>query len=160
LTVDPGPNRDASFLWSFPIAGAREITATVDGSDVPVRVEPGGKTATLRVEFESGRNRIRLVIRRVITPAATRGSTAAVVAVNRVVSARVVVAPRAGAARAGVPGALGRVERDEQTGRVTAPIGPVDRFEVRWEEPARAFNPPGPSGAVDALYLWDAVPAG
>ena len=67
--VDPRPLARDRRRWKLPVAGAREISATLDGSPVPVFIEGGGKQASIPIA--GPRHRCELLVRR--TAAARQG---------------------------------------------------------------------------------------
>jgi hypothetical protein len=140
--------------WRFPVEETRDVSASLDGDEVPVRIEPGGRVATVLV---SGTGRHRLNVRRVATPRRSEVGESLSLPIPPMVSARLVVADSPEGRRIELPGARGRVE-PRGTG-AEATLGPVDRLDVRWIAGA-GDQPTTPVGAVDSLFLWDAEPAG
>jgi len=146
--------------WTFPVEGAREISATLDGEEAPVTVETGGRTASVRVNVDGGhsaRRAYRLRIRRSVAPRRGDWGESIALAVNPVAAALIEVGGHPSGLRAEVPCARGRVR--ERGGKVTGRLGPVDHLDVRWSPPGGAESLP-PAGSVEGLYLWDATPAG
>ena len=118
--------------WAFPIDDAREIAATVDGRDVPVRVEPGGRSASVEIEVRAGEPTCRLGLRRTVTPRRGDGASRSACRSTRSPSARIEVDAHPSGLRAEVPSARGRV-LDRGGGDGPAGwLGPVSRIDVRW----------------------------
>jgi|GEM_PF-1275651 len=148
--------------WTFPVGEARALTASIDGNEVPVRIDPGGKTAAVVEpgEDESEKTRtVRLLLRRTVVPRRGDGVDTLILPINRVATARIEVAPHPGALHAELPNVRGQVDDRGKDGGLTGRLGPVDHVDVRWTPPGEA-RPPTASGSVEGLYLWDAVPAG
>lgn len=149
--------------WSFPVEEAREIAATLDGAEAPVRIEPGGRLATVQIDLGgagSGDGKTyRLSLRRTVVPQRAPSGESIALAVNRICSARFEVDDHPSGLRAEVPCARGLdVRRDGHDGR-EGQLGPSDRLEARWP-PAGGAKAVAPAGAVEGLYLWDVSPAG
>ena len=117
--------------WAIPVDEAREISATVDGADVPVRIEPGARSASVPID-PSGTGRLyRLALRRSFRPRRGDWGESIGVTVNPVAAARVEVAGHPAGLRAEVPGARGRVS-DRGGGEGPAGwLGPVSRIDLR-----------------------------
>src|SRR5262249_54029441 len=143
-------DNSGSSSWIFPVDGSRAISATLDSEDVPVSILPEGQFASVRV---AGRlKRSKLVIRRSVVSRAVSGGESIALAINPVVSARLVIERHPEGLPGDAPGARGVVSiRDFQS---TGLLGPVDRLEIRWASPpslkSEAVRP-----RVDSLYLWD-----
>ena len=149
--------------WSFPVEDAREIAATLDGHDVAVRIEEGGKRASVQIEPADDQSRAarthRLVLRRVVAVVPGDLGLSAALTVDRVATARVEVAPHPAGLRAELPDARGRIESAGEPGGLTGWLGPVERLEVRWLDPSVTAGRKL-AGSVEVVSLWDAVPAG
>ena len=149
--------------WSFPAEDAREIGATLDGTETPVRIEDGGKRATVRVDLATGgvtgARTHALVIRRVVAAVAGQRSISAALSINRIATARVEVALHPAGLRAEIPGARGQFEGAGRPGVLKGLLGPVGRLEVRWLDPTAAPSRK-PGGSVEVFSLWDCIPAG
>jgi len=145
-------------LWSFPAEEAREISATLDGLDVPVRVESGARSASVRIDPATGDRTRRLTLRRSFAPRRGDWGESIGVAVNPVAAARVEVEGHPAGLRVEVPCARGRVA-GRGGGGVSGGLGPVPRLDVRWSPPGGEASYPS-AGTVVGQYLWDALPAG
>jgi hypothetical protein len=141
--------------WSFPVENAREISATLDESAVPVLVRPGGKTGVVML---SGSGRKRLTVRRTVFPRPDGSVLTLDLPVNAVASARVEVEREPGgpAGLIEIPSARGTIASSAEGAEGL--LGPADRLEVRW--PARQPGAAIASGTVEGLLIWDAEPAG
>ncbi|MGE3821144.1 MAG: hypothetical protein AB7I30_17160, partial [Isosphaeraceae bacterium] len=142
--------------WSFPVRGARSITADLDGREVPIRIEEGGAEGTVWIDpGDSTPNASRtLRVRRTVTPFLGEMGPGISVPINASAMAKVVIADE----RKGRTGSVvGGLPEGGSTGVWWS--GPASRLDVRWTSAER--NPVATaSGAVEALYLWDALPAG
>lgn len=145
----------APAFWSFPVADVREITATVDGKQVPVHIAPGGRSASIRLDGDPGSH--RFVLQRVIRPQRGDWGQSIALAVNPVATARVTVAHDAASHPAEVPGARGLLAATDD-GTLRGTLGPVNRLEVRWLAPG-ATEMVETAGA-EGSFLWDATAAG
>lgn len=145
---------DGDARWAIPVAGARDMSATVDGSEAVVHVEPGGQSASI---FLSGAGRHDAVVRRTI--ALDRGDAweSLSIAVNAIPTARLTCRLTDIKTPLVLPGARGEVVHvgDRLEGR----LGPVNRFEIRHVDEA-ANQRQGLKGAAEGLILWDAEPSG
>ncbi len=140
--------------WNFPIGAGRDLSATLDGEDVPVRVEPGGQMASVPV---SGSGTHTLLIRRTVPLPDQEAGDVFDVPVNAIPWARVKLDAAALGGQVTVPSARGMIERRD--GQAEGLLGPADRLEVRWyTEPAVAQ--PSLRGSAESVILWDAEPAG
>ncbi len=146
-------------MWTFPIDTAREITATLDGKTVPVRVEHGARSASIPVDVHSIDQTFHLMIRRSVTPRRGDWGESINLSVNPVATAWVEVDGHPNGLRARVPSALGRIE--DRAGKLgpSGWLGPAPMIEVRWVPPGGEDSLPS-AGAVEGLYLWDATHAG
>ena len=157
LTVSaerPGPAR-----WTFPLEDAHEISATLDGDDVPVRIEPGAKAASVLVNVGSRDAAYRLRLRRSVTPRTGDWGDSITQAVNPIAVARLEVAGHPSDLLAEVPCVRGPIEDRGGTRGPAGDLGPANRIDVRWSPragPVKALE----DGVVEGLYLWDALPAG
>ena len=124
--------------WAFPVEGARDLSAQLDGRDVPVRVAPGAATATVEV---AGTGPHRLVVRRLGALADDRRGRTSVCRCRRwpwPVSRR----GRRGGTRSRSRRRGGTVARD---GILEAALGPVEALDVRWST-REMIGPPAPRG--------------
>ena len=144
--------------WGVPVDGGRDFSATLDGEGVPVRIEPGGKSASVVVPLSGVTPPSRtLVVRRTVEPRRGDDGPALALSVTPAANARLEVGADGDGVAPEVSTARGRVER-VAGGGLTARVGPVDHLDVRWR-PGAGRND-GPSGDVDMLLLWDALPSG
>jgi hypothetical protein len=143
--------------WSVPIARSREISATIDGRQVPVFIEGGGETARIAVP---GNGPHRLRVRRLASRARVGPLQTLSLAVNPEASAQLSVQHPVGKQRLSAVNARGDVT--VASGRpVTAELGPVDRVELTWGDPDLPAPAKEPAAAfVENLQLWDIEPAG
>lgn len=148
-----GSGRGAG-TWTFPVGSAREIRATVDDVPAPVLIQPGGHSASVQVE-DPGPHRLR--IRRTVLPRRTEDGESLSLPINPLASALVEVGPGPEGRRIELPSARGAIEAQGE--RAAGYLGPVQRLEVRWVSDRAGPGSEG-LGAVEALMLWDAEPAG
>ena len=156
-----------SARWTFPVDGARAIEAELDGLEIPVRIEAGAKEATVQVdvtlasrgETRQGTQTYRLKLKRLVSPRTGDWGESIVVGIKPVTNARIEVAAHPEGLRAEVPCARGLVAGVGSQGGQSGRLGPADHLDVRWSPPGGAQTLPA-AGTVDALYLWDASPAG
>lgn len=140
--------------WSVPIAGGRDVTATLDGRDVPVRVGAGGATGTVDLP---GPGTYRLIVRRLVAVVRTPEGEVLRVPVPPIATARLRVDDPPGGPPVEAPSSRGRCS--SQNGVCDGALGPVTELEVRW--PGRAMaGPPAPKGLAEVMVLWDVEPAG
>ena len=144
-----------SASWTFPAEGSHSILARLDGTDVPVSIGPEGREASVQV---AGAEREHtLMIRRSVVPRAIREGKSIALGINPVAAARLVIQAAPGFSPGEIIGALGASSNTKTES--TALLGPVRVLEARW--PALAADKLEPSRPrVDALFLWDALPAG
>jgi hypothetical protein len=157
---------DGVATWSFPLGNARAIKATLDGKDTPVHIDESAQRASVRVEAGKENEdksvsapRIELRLRRRITPRRGDWGESLSFPINACPFARVVVERHSAGLVPELPGAHGVLETTGAHGAIAGLLGSTDRLEVRWR-PAGASDAVARSGAVEALYLWDALPAG
>jgi hypothetical protein len=141
--------------WRVPVAGAREITATLDGRPVPIFVEAEGREAVLALP---GPGSFRIQLRRTASVARGGSEESLDFAVNALPSARLIVQPPPRSRPALLINARGSLSSGPE-GVLEAELGPVDRVVIRWKAPATAAARP-PAGAFDLIALWDIEPAG
>lgn len=141
--------------WTFPIAGEREITATIDGAAASVEILPAGQTARIWVE---GAGPHRLIVRRVPELQARGSSVALRLSVGAAATATLSVQEPPGATVAlRLATSPDWVPPRDDEGR--ARIGPVDRMLLSWDAPGDPA-PPAALPLVESLMLWDALPTG
>ena len=147
--------------WSFPVENVREITATIDGQPAPIRVEPGGRTATVQVTLppraEREESRFLLRISRTVVVRKVDVEESMSLAVNPVATALVEVGPHPDGLVAECESARGPTLSNAQ-GMKGFP-GPIDRLDITWRRSSKGSKP-GATGMVDGLTLWDATLAG
>ena len=139
--------------WSFPIEGARDLNATLDGRDVPIRIDSTGKLGTVSV---TGKGFHRLIVRRVAALDRSDGTARLSLPVVAVASARIRVEDDGQGGDVAMPQARGRTSRHD--GLAEAPLGPVGSLDLEWSSPLR--GPRQPVGLATVLGLWDIEPAG
>ncbi|MDB5349976.1 MAG: hypothetical protein JWN86_1223 [Planctomycetota bacterium] len=145
----PGPN-----VWSFPAEGARDLSATVDGREVPVRMVAGTTTASVAI---SGTGAHRLIVRRLAALVHSADGDTLRMPIPPIASARLRLEAPPEGDRVAFLAARGREVRRE--GILEAGLGPVETLELRWTGRTVA-GPPPPRGQCDATMLWDVEPAG
>jgi len=141
-------------VWRFPIGRAREISATLDDVDQPVRIEPGGRSATVEMS-EPGRKTLR--IRRFVTPRQSGDEASVSLPINPLAPARVEVSAGPAGRRVEIPEARGAIV--PRAGGAAGLLGPVSQLDVQWV-PMRDVERRHDIGSVESLILWDAEPAG
>ena len=142
-------------VWRVPIARAREISATIDGHEVPVFIEEGGREAAVTIP---GTGRFKIQIRRTVSATALEQTHSLEFPVNPNPSARLVLEPPADARLIRLLNARGQSKRDGDRS-ITAELGPTDRVEIRWGGP----ETPGlevAGASAEGTLLWDVQPAG
>jgi hypothetical protein len=145
----------APFVWSFPVAAARDIDVRLDGQRVPIAIEQGGSTGKVTIGRE-GEHRL-LIRRSVIGAVEAEGYSGISVPVGSLSNARVVVEPGAdGQQDAELMAAGGTEQKSDKS--LAGNLGPADRIIVRWKGTALAQQ--RLRGSVDGLMLWDILPAG
>ena len=78
----------AASTWRVPISGAHDITATLDGRDVPVFIEAGGQQVAVAIP---GAGTYKLQVRRTATVTTDRLARSLDFPVNSMPSARVIL---------------------------------------------------------------------
>jgi hypothetical protein len=150
LATGQGP-----FSWSFPVSGARDIVATLDGKRLPILIQPGGARAAVTLP-RSGSHLLR--IERSAAAEMADGVETLKLPVNAMPVARVVLEPSRDGQGTGELLARGRVQlRDDQS--LVGQLGPAEAIEVRWAKPDSAALARA-TGTVQGLILWDITPAG
>ncbi|WP_165227420.1 hypothetical protein [Aquisphaera insulae] len=150
LKRDGAPGR-----WSIPIAGCRDIGATIDGKPVPVFIEAGGTRAEVDV---TGAGRHDLTIRRSASLSPTGGAEGVDIPVNPHPSARVVVGRPLAGGTLRLPNLRGKSEKGDE-GATLGSLGPSDRFEIRLGDPGKSA-PQAAGTNMEGLLLYDIQPAG
>ncbi len=136
--------------WTVPLGLGRDLTASLDGSPAPVRVEVEGQQASVLVDGPGPHRlvlsrRVELVSRDTLH-APVVPSAIAVLEVQGQVPGR----------RVEVNGAVGPVESKQE--HVLAYLGSAPSVDLRWVDLDR--DPEGQLGTVDGLLLWTVEPAG
>ena len=153
-TLDARVDGPGARSWTVPIAGGRDVTATLDGRDVPVRVGSNGATGTIDLP---GPGVHRLIVRRLVAIVRSVEGEVLRVPVPPIATARLRADELPGGPTVEAPLARGRCS--SQNGVFEGALGPVGELEIRW--PGRAMTgPPVPKGAAEATVLWDVEPAG
>ncbi len=137
--------------WPIPIGAARDLSANLDGRDVPIRL---GSTATVEI---AGEGTHRLILRRLVALDQTVGGDSLRLPVPPLATARLRVVESNANPSIDALNARGRTTRED--GLLSADLGPVANLELRWRTP----SPKAPRirrGSVQALVLWDIEPAG
>jgi hypothetical protein len=145
---------DGDANWSIPIAGARDLSASVDGSESVVHVDAGGQTATL---FVNGPGRHEAIVRRTIPLDRGELVQSISIPVNAVPTARFQFRMSDLAAQYSVSNARGAVTALDN--RIDGRLGPADRIELH-RASAAANERRDAKGTAEGLILWDAEPSG
>ena len=141
--------------WSFPVSRSREIRAWLNGRPAPLRIEEAGQEG---IVWLGGAGTFSLRVQRNVVVEEARGFASMELPINPVAVARIVVDRTGSDERVSFPSARGKAE-EGAGGTVAASLGPADRLEVLWGEPAS--DPPETlGGAVEGVLLWDIEPAG
>jgi len=144
----------AAATWKVPIAGAHDISAALDGREVPVFIEAGGQQATVTIP---GAGRFKLQVRRAATVAKEILAESLGFPVNPTPSARLILdqPPRPRPLR--LLNARGKLTAADQS--LEAELGPVDHVAIRWGD-ADAAGSPVAGSIIESMLLWDIEPAG
>jgi hypothetical protein len=149
--VGPDPHS-----WSIPVGGARDLTASLDGQNVPILVEPGGQRASVTV---AGQGRHVLRVARAVSATKSDVGATLLLPINPTASARLAV--RVEGERDGIefafPSARGRIEAAHEGFKGL--LGPADALEIVRKSNGASVRAPSHC-TVDSLILWDAEPAG
>ena len=137
-------------IWMLPIGSGRDLSATLDGAPVPVRVEAEGHQALVVVEGEGTH---RLVVSRQIE-LVSRDSLNAPVLPSAL--ATLEITGQVPGRRIEVDASVGAIERE--TDHIVTRLGPLSSIGLRLVEIDR--DPEGKIGTVDGLLLWNVEPAG
>jgi hypothetical protein len=137
---------DASGSWRFPLGAARDVSATRDGREAGLQIEPGARAATLTLE---GRGRHEVVLRRSVVLEGEGRNRTLRLPINSVAQTLLSYAEPAKGLRVETPSSRG----------VAGRLGPVDGLEVHFVDPKPDGNPTA-RGSAEGLLLWDAEPAG
>ncbi len=143
-------SKSGSATWTIPIGSGRDLTATLDGAVVPVRVEAEGHQAIVVIDGEGSHH---LVIMRRIE-LVSRDSLNVPVLASAL--ARLRIRGQVPGRRVEVNGAIGPMEIAED--QTFGYLGSVESINLRWVELDR--DPEGKLGTVDGLLLWNVEPAG
>ncbi len=145
----PGP-RD----WSLPIVEARDLSAQLDGREVPLAIGPEAREATVSLP---GPGRFVLEVRRVVPRQAPAGAPRIDLPIPPLATALVEVDPTPDLEPAEVAAARGTLT--PQDGSTRGRIGPLDRLVVRWSD-RDAPEAPSVVKAIEGALLWDVREAG
>ncbi len=146
---------EGPFTWHVPVSGAREIAATLDGSDAPLSIAVGGELGEIMIP--RGGSHL-LSIRRLFATRTEAGFESLSFPVNALSSARVIVESPAEGQQAPVLASIGATQ-PQADGSQVGLLGPADRIELRWHDTGAPAHKPAPV-TVDGLVLWDINPAG
>ncbi len=144
---------DAASRFAFPVGGAHDIRATVDGARAAVIVEPGGESAVVAAPAGA----TRLVLRRAAPLVREGGLDSLELKVAPAPFAKLVLKRTADSPPVQHLAARGRVLAAGD-GPIEAALGPVKSLSVCWTAPEPAADEPAAS--VESLMLWDLDPAG
>ncbi|GAC1465659.1 MAG: hypothetical protein NVSMB9_05480 [Isosphaeraceae bacterium] len=149
--------------WTFPAQHSQDITATLDGIQTPVKVEPGGRLASIQIEVDRAsrkrRGLFQVKLNRSINLRRGQGRESIELPVTPHPAARFAVEGHPLGFRVDVPSARGTIDGTGGAGGVEGLLGPADHLDVRWTSSGTAAGS-WPTPSVEALYLWDATPAG
>ena len=147
--------------WAFPVENARAIVATIDGQSVPVRVEPGGKTASVQVQItkqpEDSKNDRVLRLSRTVRVRLNGGEESISLAINPIATSIVKVERHPDRHPVEILSAGAPLPSNAEG--LNGFLGPLDRLDLTWR-PADDAAGRRATGVVEGLYLWDATGAG
>lgn len=159
----PGVASSTEWRWTFPVGDARDLAATLDGQPVPVRIEPGGASAWVRIE-RPGTHRLALSLRcrRAVTTLGETLNLPIVAAAN----ARILVEPVADFVLREISGcelapSLAPAGVAAATSRYEGRLGPEPRLNLTWRS-TTATTPTRPAtrDTIEGLAIWDVEPTG
>jgi len=145
----------AAATWKVPIAGAYDITATLDGREVPVFIEAGGQQAAITIP---GAGSFKLQVRRAATVATDRLAELLDFPVNPMPSARLILDRPSRPRPVRLLNARGKLTAAGDQS-LAAELGPVDHVEIRWGD-ADAAGSQVAGSIIESMLLWDIEPAG
>ncbi|MBC7353768.1 MAG: hypothetical protein H5U08_15505, partial [Thermogutta sp.] len=125
----------------------------VDGRPTSATWNSGRLRVTIN---DPGRHRLRIPF--TIQPSLQGSVTEVTGAIPPVMNARLELAASPDVLRVEVPSALGRVERDPESGAWTAELGPANQLVIRWTTGQPLFGDTSPES--DVLYVLDLRPDG
>jgi len=141
--------------WRVPIAGAHDISATLDDRAVPVFIEADGQQAAISIP---GAGSYKLQVRRTARVVADRQLESLDFPVNPMPSARLIVDRTSRPRPLKLLNARGKLTAASDQS-LAAEIGQVDHVEIRWGDPDAAGA--RIAGAIiEGMVLWDVEPAG
>jgi hypothetical protein len=140
--------------WTFPTELARDLSATLDGHDIPLRIGEGGSTASVEIVGEGPH---RLIVKRLIALSRSGEGDALSMAIPAIATSHLRIETPADGPAVDVPSAAGRVHRKDTI--LEAALGPAASLEVRWSNQS-SIGPHPPRGVAEATILWDVEPAG
>ena len=143
-----------SATWRLPVAGARDITATLEGSPVPVFIEGDGKQASIPIQ---GPGTVRVLVRRTATVSRDGTVESLDFPVNPLPSARLIVEGAKGSSTPRLLNARGSLKVGPGPA-ITAELGPTDHVEIQWG--TQDNSGPAEGVSVEGVMLWDIEPAG
>ncbi|MBV8126359.1 MAG: hypothetical protein JO114_01695 [Planctomycetaceae bacterium] len=141
--------------WKVPIAGAHDITAALDGREVPVFIEAGGQQAAITIP---GAGSFQLQVRRTATVAGDRLAESLDFPVNPMPSARLILDRSSRPRPPRLLNARGKLTAAGNQS-LAAELGPVDHVEIRWGD-ADADGSQVAGTIIEGMVLWDIEPAG
>jgi hypothetical protein len=138
--------------WDVPIAGAREITASIDGRPAAIFLDSSGRRAAIEIPASAI---VKLRVRRTISVVQDGQTDLVDFPVNPVPSAGLIVD------RTSLPmvSANARGVMDALDDTAAAGLGPTERVQLRLRDPRLSGSPPV-AGGLETIALWDIVPAG
>ncbi|WP_347244774.1 hypothetical protein [Thermogutta sp.] len=148
---------DAPVTLEFPLGsdvllpGVNEVL--VDGRPTAATWNSGRLRVTIN---DPGRHRLRIPF--TIQPSQQGSVTELTGAIPPIVNARLELAASPDLLRVEVPSALGRVERDPESGAWAAELGPANQLVIRWTTGQPLFG--DASLESDVLYVLDLRPEG
>ncbi|MGA9922826.1 MAG: hypothetical protein WBQ29_05435 [Isosphaeraceae bacterium] len=145
----------AASTWKVPIARAHDITAALDGREVPVFIEAGGQQAAITIP---GAGSFKLQVRRTATVAGDRLAESLDFPVNPMPSARLILDRPSRPRPLRLLNARGKLTAAGDQS-LAAELGPVDHVEIRWGD-ADAAGSQVAGTIIEGMVLWDIEPAG
>ena len=145
----------AASTWKVPIARAHDITAALDGREVPVFIEAGGQQAAITIP---GAGSFMLQVRRTATVAGDRLAESLDFPVNPMPSARLILDRPSRPRPLRLLNARGKLTAAGDQS-LAAELGPVDHVEIRWGN-ADAAGSQVAGTIIEGMVLWDIEPAG
>ena len=141
--------------WRVPITGAHDITAALDGREVPMFIEAGGQQAAITIP---GAGSFKLQVRRTATVATEGLEESLDFPVNPMPSARLIMDRPSRIRPPRLLNARGKLTAAGDQS-LAADLGPVDHVEIRWGD-ADAAGSQVAGSIIESMILWDIEPAG